>query len=129
MRRRDFINGVTSSAIAWPLAARAQLRSKAIPVVTLINARRVDAGTALLAAEFRKGLSQVGFTEGQNVHVEYHWLDGHYEEIRSIISDAVRREVAVIATPASSPASLAAKAGRQQSQSCSVSAKIQWRWA
>lgn len=78
MRRREFITLVGSSTAAWPLAARAQLPSTAIPLVTLINARRADAGTAL-AAEFRKGLSQTGFAEGQNVRVEYHWLDGHYE--------------------------------------------------
>jgi hypothetical protein len=63
-----------------------------------------------LIADFRKGLSQTGFVEGNNVVVEYHWLDGHYDEIPAIISDAVRRGVAVIATPASTPASLAAKA-------------------
>ena len=79
------------------------------PVVTLINARRADTGTAL-AVEFRRGLSQTGFAES-DIHVEYHWLDGHYEELPSIINDAVRRAVAVIATPGSSPAAIAAKAG------------------
>jgi putative ABC transport system substrate-binding protein len=92
---------------AWPLSGRAQ--SSALPVVTLINARRADSGAAL-AAEFRKGLRQTGFSEGKDVVVEYHWLDGHYEEIPGIIDDAVRRSVAVIATPGNSPGSLAAKA-------------------
>jgi putative ABC transport system substrate-binding protein len=109
MRRRDLIKVIAGSAAVWPLTARAQLPSTAIPMVTLINARRADTGSAL-AAEFRKGLSQTGFAESQNVRVEYHWLDGHYEEIPSIISDAIRRGVAVIATPGSTPASLAAKA-------------------
>ena len=109
MRRREFISLLGGAAAAWPLLARAQLPSTATPVVTLINARRADTGTAF-AAEFRKGLSQTGFAEGQDVRVEYHWLDGHYEELPSIINDAVRRTVAVIATPGSTPASLAAKA-------------------
>ena len=109
MKRREFITLIGIAATAWPLAARAQLPSTATPVVTLINARRADTGTAF-AAEFRKGLSQTGFAEGQDVRVEYHWLDGHYEELPSIINDAVRRTVAVIATPGSTPASLAAKA-------------------
>ena len=78
-------------------------------MVTLVNARRADAATALVA-EFRKGLSQTGLTEGRDVAVEYHWLDGRYEDLPAIIGDAVRRHVAVIATPASTPASLAAKA-------------------
>ena len=109
MRRREFISLLGGAVAACPLAARAQLPSTATPVVTLINARRADTGTAF-AAEFRKGLSQTGFAEGQDVRVEYHWLDGHYEDLPSIINDAVRRTVAVIATPGSTPASLAAKA-------------------
>ena len=106
MRRREFIL-LLSGAVAWPLTARAQ--QQAMPVVTLINARRADTGSAF-AAEFRKGLSETGFAES-DVRVEYHWLDGHYEELPSIINDAVRRAVAVIATPGSTPAALAAKAG------------------
>jgi putative tryptophan/tyrosine transport system substrate-binding protein len=106
MRRRKFLQGIAAFA-AWPLTSRAQ--QAAMPVVTLINARRVDAATAL-AAEFRKGLSQSGFTEGKDVVVEYHWLDGHYENLAAILDDAVRRRVAVIATPANTPGSLAAKA-------------------
>ena len=106
MRRRDFIM-LVGGATVWPRAARAQ--QPAPPVVTLINARRADAGAAL-AVEFRKGLSQTGFVEGGNVVVEYHWLDGHYEQAAAVITDAVRRNVAVIATPANSPSALAAKA-------------------
>jgi putative ABC transport system substrate-binding protein len=106
MRRREFITLIGGIATC-PLAARAQ--QQAMPVVTLINARSAHAGAGL-ASEFRKGLSQTGFVEGKNVVVEYHWLDGHYEQLPAIITDAVQRNVAVIATPAITPASLAAKA-------------------
>ena len=111
MRRRDFVSLIGGTAVVWPLVARAQLPSTATPVVTFVNGRGADdaAGTAL-AAEFRKGLSQTGLAEGQNVRVEYHWLGGHYEELPSIINDAVRRNVAVIATPGITIAALAAKA-------------------
>jgi putative ABC transport system substrate-binding protein len=108
MRRREFI-AVVGAAVAWPLAARAQQPAASVPVVTFINGRRGDA-SASVAAEFRKGLGQAGLTEGKDVAVEYHWLDGHYEGIPAILDDAVRRHVAVIATPASTPATLAAKA-------------------
>jgi putative tryptophan/tyrosine transport system substrate-binding protein len=104
--RRELIAAL-GGAVAWPFAARAQLA--AMPVVALINARRADFGAAM-AAEFRKGLSQTGVAEGKDVLVEYHWLDGHYEELPTIIGDAVRRSVAVIATPGSTPSALAAKA-------------------
>jgi ABC-type uncharacterized transport system substrate-binding protein len=108
MRRRHFI-ALFGGVAAWPLAARAQQAAANTPVVTLINGRRADAGTAL-AGEFRKGLSQTGLTEGKDVVVEYHWLDGQYKEIPAILSDAIRRHVAVIATPGNSPGMFAAKA-------------------
>jgi putative ABC transport system substrate-binding protein len=53
--------------------------------------------------------STTGYVEGQNVTVEYHWLDGRYDRLSSLMADLVPR-VAVIATPGSNPASLAAKA-------------------
>jgi putative tryptophan/tyrosine transport system substrate-binding protein len=59
---------------------------------------------------FRKGLSEMGYAEGQNVLVEYHWLEGIYEQLTSLLNDVVRRRVAVIAIPGSTPVSLAAKA-------------------
>lgn len=108
MRRREVITAIGGAAVGWPLASRAQ--QQAMPVVTLINGRNAAAGAGF-ASEFRKGLSQTGFVEGKNVAVEYHWLDGQYQQLPAIITNAVQRNVAVIATPGSTPASLAAKAG------------------
>ena len=84
-----------------------------MPVVTLVNARSVESSGAF-AAEFRKGLRQAGLAEGTDVVVEYHWLDGRYAEISAIIADAVRRNVAVIATPGSTLASLPPKPRRRR---------------
>ena len=109
MRRREFITLFGCTAAAWPLAARAQQSAANVPIVTFINARRADNGAGV-AAEFRKGLSQTGLTEGKDVIIEYHWLDGHYENMPAILNDAIRRHVAVIATPGNTPGSLAAKA-------------------
>src|SRR5262249_29932919 len=58
---------------------------------------------------FRKGLSETGYIEGQNVTVEYHWLEGQYDRLPALMGDLVRRQVAVLATPGAKP-SLAAKA-------------------
>jgi putative ABC transport system substrate-binding protein len=107
MRRRDFIQVTAGSIATWPLAARAQ--QAALPVVGLVNPRSPEA-SARHAAAFRKGLNETGYVEGQNVMVEYHWLDGQYDRLPSLMADLVRRRVAVIATPGFTAAAPAAKA-------------------
>jgi putative ABC transport system substrate-binding protein len=73
------------------------------------NLRSAEA-SARVATTFRKGLDEVGYAEGQNVTVEYHWLDGRFDRLSSVMADLVHRRVAVIATPGGNYASQAAKA-------------------
>jgi putative ABC transport system substrate-binding protein len=106
MQRREFITLFGCAAAGWPLSARAQ--SSALPVVGFIRDGSADASVRLAAA-FHKGLNETGYVEGQNVTVEYHWLEGQYDRLPALLSDLVRRQVAVIATPGHVP-SVAAKA-------------------
>ncbi|HZC56239.1 MAG TPA: ABC transporter substrate-binding protein [Xanthobacteraceae bacterium] len=103
--RREFITLLGSAA--WPLTVQAQ--QPAMPVIGFINGSSADTSTRFVAA-FRKGLNETGSVEGQNVTVEYHWLEGQQDHLPALVADLVRRRVAVIATPASTPAALAAKA-------------------
>ena len=102
MRRRDFIGGIGSAA-AWPLVARAQ--QAAMPVVGFLGGRAAERWLA----SFRQALGEAGSVENQNVTVEYHFLDGQDDRMAALISDFVRRRVAVIATPVNTPGSIAAK--------------------
>jgi putative tryptophan/tyrosine transport system substrate-binding protein len=106
MRRREFIAGLGGSAVSWPLAVRAQ--QPTMPVVGFVNGGSAVGSAGLLVA-FRKGLGESGYVEGENVTVEYHWLEGQYNGLTALMADLVRRRVAVIAT-ANAPPAIAAKA-------------------
>ena len=106
MKRREFIAGLAGAAAAWPFIARAQ--QPELPVVAFIHSGTANA-LARYAAAFRKGLSEAGYTEGQNVTVEYHWLEGHYERLAALLADLIRRRVAAIATPGGTDAARAVK--------------------
>jgi putative ABC transport system substrate-binding protein len=103
--RRELIT-LLAGAATWPLATHAQQR--AVPLVAFVNGGTA-VGNADAVAAFRKGLGETGYFDGENVTIEYHWLDGQYHRLPRLLADVVGRRVAVIAAPGTATA-LAAKA-------------------
>jgi putative ABC transport system substrate-binding protein len=106
IERRKFL-ATLGGAAAWPLAARAQQSN--LPVVGFLHSGSPQGRERRIAA-FRQGLAESGYVEGQNVTIEYRWAEERYERLAALAADLVQRQVAVIATPLTVPAALAAKA-------------------
>jgi len=92
MKRREFITMVGGAAL-WPFAARAQ--QSAIPVVGFVSGRSAGSD-AFLVDGFRRGLRESGFTEGQNVALEFRWADGRLDRLPAMVAQLIERRVAVL---------------------------------
>jgi len=106
MNRRDAIALLGGTALAWPLGARAQ--QSALPMIGLLKNTTAGASTLQVAA-FRQGLNEMGYDEGRNVAIEYHYADNNYDRLSELAADLVRRPVNLIMAAGDNPA-LAAKA-------------------
>jgi putative ABC transport system substrate-binding protein len=106
VKRRDFIT-LLAGATTWPLAARAQ--QPAMPVIGFLHAGSPEANVTLVQA-FRDGLGEAGYVDGQNLTIQFRWAAGQDARLPEMAAELVRVRAAVIVTPASTPAALAAKA-------------------
>jgi putative tryptophan/tyrosine transport system substrate-binding protein len=104
MKRREFIT-LLGGAAAWPVAARAQ-RQPEMPVIGFIESGAADEDRA---RAFRVGLGRAGYVDGQNVTIEYHWLEGQLDQLSALISDLVRRRAAGLVALGNPQIAIAAK--------------------
>jgi putative tryptophan/tyrosine transport system substrate-binding protein len=91
--RRQFLSAIGRAVVAWPLTARAQ--QPGMPVVGFLGTRASGDDPQLLT-EFRQGLNEAGYVEGQNVAMEYRFAENEYDRLPALAADLVRRQVAVI---------------------------------
>jgi putative ABC transport system substrate-binding protein len=98
MRRRDFFTLIGGSAVAWPLAARAQ--QTGLPVVGFLSGRSLASDADLVAA-FRRALSEAGYVDGQSVAIEFRWADGRLDRLPALAAELIERKVSVLFAGAS----------------------------
>jgi putative tryptophan/tyrosine transport system substrate-binding protein len=106
MRRREFIT-LVGGTVAWPIAAHGQ--QPAMPVIGFLRSSSIERSMHLVTA-FRQGLMEAGFSEGQNVAIEYRSAEGQYDRLPELAADLVRRNVKVIIATGGNLPALAAKA-------------------
>jgi putative ABC transport system substrate-binding protein len=106
VNRREFLTLLGGTAVAWPLAARAQQSS--LPVVGFVNGGSPDLYAPYVDA-WRQGLSETGYAEDRNVAIEYRWAMEQLDRVPALVAELVRHPVVVLAATGT-PAALAAKA-------------------
>jgi putative tryptophan/tyrosine transport system substrate-binding protein len=106
MRRREFITLLGGAAVGWPIGGRAQQTS--VPVIGFMSSRS-SADSEYLVAAFRKGLSEEGYIDGQNVAIEFRWANGQYDQLPALAADLIKQKIAVLAAVGGEPSALAAK--------------------
>ncbi len=104
MKRREVIGGLVGAALAAPLRLHAQQR---LPVVGFLSSRS-RAQAEYLISVLLQGLKETGFSEGQNVAIEYRFADGAQEKLQSLAAELATRPVDVIVAGGTAAPAIAA---------------------
>src|SRR5262245_3660780 len=101
IRRREFIMLLRGPAAAWPLAARGQERVRRVGA--LMSLAEDDPEDRQRRAAFHQALRQLGWTEGDNLRIDYRWYGGDPARARALAKELVELEpdlIVATATPA-----------------------------
>src|ERR1700724_4318928 len=108
MRRRQFIAGLGGAIVTWPLHALTKQATEAV-IGFLEGGSAAD--RTYVAAAFRQGLAEGGYSEGQNIRIEFRWANGRFDQLPALLTDLVDCDVTMIAAFGNS-AARAAKIAR-----------------
>jgi putative ABC transport system substrate-binding protein len=102
MRRREFLGGLAGTAVAWPLASRAQQRERVQRIGALMNLAENDPEGQARVAAFQQALQQLGWIENRNVRFDIRWGAGNQERYRQYAAELVALSPDVILAAATS---------------------------
>src|SRR6516225_8115668 len=102
MQRREFIT-LLGGAAAWPLRARAQQGRDRVPRIAYLGALSPSTLDPRQIEQFKAGLIENGFIEGQNIDVDYLWAEGSTERMQQLAAELAQRELDVIVTAGPQP--------------------------
>ncbi len=91
LKRRTFMM-LLGGAVTWPLAAGAQQQAKLPLIGVLVSASPPHP----FADAFWRGLHALGYSEGQNIKVEFRYTDGRSDRAEEFAEELVRLHVDVI---------------------------------
>ena len=100
--RRRFLAAIAGGLLAAPLAAEAQSPGKLYRIGFLSGGSAVAARP--LVEQFRQGLRELGYVEGQNTIIEYRWAEGQLDRLPQFATDLVRLVPDLILVTAAQPA-------------------------
>jgi putative tryptophan/tyrosine transport system substrate-binding protein len=96
MNRRDFVTLLGWGAATWPIAAGAQQSERMRRIAVLMNNSEDDPEGQARAAAFRQGLQALGWKEGKNLHIDWHWTAGDVGRIRGDVKELAARPPEII---------------------------------
>jgi putative ABC transport system substrate-binding protein len=98
MKRREFITLIGGATVAWPFAANAQSRGALLRVSYVWFGARGSKDSTLQGLQ--KGLQELGYADGTNIKVTYHYADGSQDRLGALLADIVRAgETDIIVSP------------------------------
>ena len=95
LKRLEFISLLGGAALAWPLALRAQQVRK-VPKIGYLSPGSASPGPLAYHDEFQRGLRELGYVEGQNIVIEYRYVEGKFEKLADLATELVKLNVDVI---------------------------------
>ena len=98
MSKRDFVFALSAIFLTLSLAAEAQQPAK-IPRIGYVSGSGSPSSPEPLLDALRQGLRKLGYTEGENISIEYRYAEEKLERVPILVDELVQLKVNVLVLP------------------------------